>query len=293
LLQLEFEVAAARLAAAEAALEGAGALSVSLADPGGEPVLEPAPGETPLWEAVRVSALFHPSCEPAALRREIATATGLPLAAVTATPLASRDWVREFRETLQPLSFGGRLWICPTGVACPEPAAIRLELEPGLAFGSGAHATTALCLDWLAGLELQGRRVLDWGCGSGVLAIAALALGATGATAVDIDPQALLATRQNAQRNDRGAGLAVHDAAQLTAPGTLARHDVLVANILANALIELAPRLRQHCATGAPVALSGILDAQAARVATACAPYFRLHPSAHRDGWALLSGQAI
>lgn len=201
--------------------------------------------------------------------------------------LEERDWIREFRENLAPLSFG-RLWICPTGIACPDPAGIRIELDPGLAFGSGSHPTTALCLRWLAELDLRGRRVLDWGCGSGVLSLAALALGAAEVTAVDIDPQALQATADNAARNTLRQQLTI-----TAAPEATGTHHVLVANILADTLIALAPTVRAHCVTGAPVALSGILTTQAARVVAACAPWMTLRLAAERGDWALLAGTTI
>jgi len=286
---VELATDAATLPSVEAALEAAGALSVSLADPGGESVLEPAPGETPLWSSVIVTALFEAAIEPGELRSRIARVAGVDAGAIRAEILPPRDWVREFREALVPMRYGERLWICPDGVPCPDPRGIVISLEPGLAFGSGSHATTALCLGWLSALELSGRSVLDWGCGSGVLAIAALALGAERATALDIDRQALLATRENAERNRRAAGLIVSHPDELAAG---AGHDVLVANILANTLIGLAPRLRVNCRSGAPVALSGILVAQAPRVRDACAPWFELEVAAEQDGWALLAGHA-
>jgi len=286
-VEVEVRVAGAAVGGVEAALEGLGALAVSLADPGGEPVLEPAPGEMPLWGEVVVTALFPRDADVARIRATLAQAAGVAPRDIAASGLVERDWVREFRENLAPLRFGDRLWICPEGTPCPDPAGIALTLEPGLAFGSGAHPTTAMCLTWLAGLDLRGRRVLDWGCGSGVLALAALALGARGATGVDIDPQALLATRDNAARNGLASGLAVCGIDGVAAD---ARFDVVVANILAGSLIELAPTLAAHCAAGAPVALSGILASQADQVRDACAPWLALHTAAEHNGWALLAG---
>ncbi len=289
-LEIEFEIPSADLAGAEAALAAEGALTVSLSDPGGEPVLEPAPGEMPLWTSVRVSALFDAAVDAAALRARLATAIGLAANQVAASILAPRDWVREFRENLRPLCYGGRLWLCPGEHPCPDPTGIVLRLEPGLAFGSGSHATTAMCLEWLTTLRLGGRSVLDWGCGSGVLAIAAVALGAARATALDIDAQALIATAENAGRNNMSAALAIGHPDRLAVGD---RHHVLVANILANSLIELAPRFRAHCVAGASVAMSGILATQAAQVRACCAPQFVLEVTAERDGWVLLAGTAI
>lgn len=288
-VEVEVRVAGAAVGAVEAALEGLGVLAVSLADPGGEPVLEPGPGETPLWGEVIVTALFPKDADLARIRPVLAAAAGVAARDITASGLTERDWVREFRENLAPLRFGDRLWICPEGTPCPDPAGITLTLEPGLAFGSGSHPTTAMCLAWLAGLDLRDRRVLDWGCGSGVLALAALALGARAATGVDIDPQALVATRDNAARNGLAAGLSVCGTDGVAAD---ARFDVVVANILAGSLIELAPTLAGHCAAGAPVALSGILASQADPVRDACAPWLSLRTAAEQNGWALLAGVA-
>jgi len=276
------------VAAISAALEAAGALAISLGDPGGDPVLEPAPGATPLWEEVVVTALFPGATPVAPLHAAIAAAAGVVPADLTATIVEERDWVGEFRENLQPLRFGSRLWVCPEGIPCPDPAAAIITLEPGLAFGSGSHPTTQLCLEWLAGLDLERCQVLDFGCGSGILAIGALALGAGGATALDIDPQALQATADNAARNHCSARLTVVGPAGLAAD---ARFDVVVANILADTLIAQAPMLARHCRSGARVALSGILTGQSVRVREGCAPWLALDAVAGHNGWALLVGR--
>ncbi|MCK6370558.1 MAG: 50S ribosomal protein L11 methyltransferase, partial [Gammaproteobacteria bacterium] len=266
-LQVELLVSAEAVDAVETALGGLGALSVSLDDAGCVPILEPAPGTTPLWPQVRVTALLPAASERKrigqVLRPFLLTATP----DIRFSPVAERDWVREFREQLAPQRFGAKLWICPIGTPCPDPGGISVALEPGLAFGSGSHPTTALCLAWLAGLETGGAAVLDYGCGSGVLAVAALALGARSATALDIDPQALEATRENAVRNGVSPRLRVTHPEDL---GPEERFDIVVANILADTLIDLAPILKRHCRTGARVALSGILASQAERVRLAC-----------------------
>lgn len=285
-LQAELTIAADALPAVEAALEQLGALSVSLADPGGEPVLEPAPGETPLWTEVVVTALFPAGTAREAIAARLAATPGHAPATLRFEDLVERDWVREFRENLAPLRFG-RLWICPGELPCPDPAGVVLRLDPGLAFGSGSHPTTAMCLEWLAGLDLAHRHVLDWGCGSGVLAIAALALGARSAVGIDIDPQALRASAANAAANGVGDRLRLGDAGTLAASE---RFDVVVANILADSLIALAPAIRRHCQAGTRVALSGILVAQSGRVRSACAPWLDLQVAAECAGWALLAG---
>lgn len=285
-LTVELTVPAGAADAVEAALLGLGALSVSFADPGAEPILEPAPGATPLWPQVQVSALLPAGTAAQDIRERLQPLLPGPLAIGFAT-LVERDWVREFREQLVPQRFGARLWICPTGAACPDPAGVAVTLEPGLAFGSGSHPSTALCLQWLAALPLAGLAVLDYGCGSGVLAIAALALGARSATALDIDPQALQATRENAARNGVVSRLRLALPEQLTCAGD---HDVVVANILAGTLIALAPALHGHCRAGAHVALSGILTSQTSQVRTGCRPWLDLRPSGELAGWALLAG---
>jgi ribosomal protein L11 methyltransferase len=288
-LQVEISVPAADVERVDTALQGLGALSVSLTDPGGAPILEPAPGSTPLWPEVIVGALLPAGVAEPAVRARLRAALPGHSLGIRFSRLEERDWVREFRENLAPLRFGARLWICPAGTACPDPAGVAVVLEPGLAFGSGSHPTTAMCLQWLAELPLRGASVLDWGCGSGILAIAALALGARSVTALDIDPQALQATRDNARQNGVEQALQVRHPDELPAD---ARYDVVVANILAGSLIELAPRLARHCGGGARVALSGILDAQARVVRESCAPWLDLRLAADAGGWVLLAGTA-
>lgn len=286
-LQVEIRVPAADVNAVDAALQDLGALSISLSDPGGEPILEPAPGSTPLWTEAIVSAILPESTPETQVRARLGRVLAARPQEIRFSRIQERDWVREFRENLAPMRFGERLWLCPAGVNCPDPGAIVLTLEPGLAFGSGSHATTAMCLQWLVGLQFRGLSLLDWGCGSGILAIAALALGARSATALDIDPQALQATRENARRNGLGGALRVAHPAALPADEL---HDVVVANILAGSLIDLAPTLLQHCSAGARLALSGILTAQAHAVREAYAPWLELRIAAEADGWVLLTG---
>lgn len=270
----------------EAALGEDGALAVTFTDAGDEPLLEPAPGEAPLWRRTRLTALFATRAEAAAAAERLNEA--LAPAAVPAPRLETvpeRIWEREWLRDFRPMRFGGRLWVCPRGTSCGEPDAVEVELDPGLAFGTGAHASTALCLEWLDDQPLAGRRVLDYGCGSGILAIAALRLGARAATGVDLDPQALSASRENAARNrvaDR------YTAQSTQAP--LAEYDVVLANILAGPLAALAETLATSLATGGKIALSGILEPQAPAVAQAYAPWLEAAPAAARDGWVLVTG---
>ena len=270
----------------------AGALAVTLVDAGDDPQLEPPPGAMPLWQGVRLTALF----EDDAQAREQVAALAEALAPQTLTPplieeVADRAWERVWLDEFAPTRFGERLWVCPRGQrplpAETGPETVILELDPGLAFGTGHHATTALCLEWLDAADLTDKTVLDYGCGSGILAIAALRLGAAQALAVDHDPQALEATRDNAAENG------VADRLQVLYPGDLApmQADVLVANILAGPLVELAPHLTALVAPGGALALSGILRDQAAAVAAAYAGGFDLEPTRIREDWTLIAGR--
>ncbi len=270
----------------EDALFDLGALSVTLVDAADDPVLEPAPGETPLWPTIRLKALFP---DDADRRRIAATLAGrLPDAREGHfESIVDKAWEREWLKDFRPMRFGRRLWICPGGLPATDADAVRIELDPGLAFGTGTHPTTAMCLDWLDGHELRGRDVIDYGCGSGILAIAALKLGAARALAIDIDPQALIATRENAARNRVETGLEVTGDPGL-APSSA---DVLLANILAGALTDLAPRLSAAIRPGGDVVLSGILVEQAETVTAAYRPWFDIALAATRDGWGLLHGR--
>jgi ribosomal protein L11 methyltransferase len=256
----------------ESALEEIGALSVTLLDAQDEAILEPGPGETPLWRELTANALFDGGADRrgiGALLQEMVPS--LDPAQVAFREVADADWTRAWMDQYQPMRFGRRLWIYPSTIAPPEDAdAVVVRLDPGLAFGTGTHPTTALCLAWLDGLDLAGASVLDYGCGSGVLAIAALKLGAARALGVDNDPQALVASADNAQRN------AVAPLLTLLEPGDarIGRHPVVVANILAGALVALAPQLAAACTAGGRIALSGILCDQADEVLAAYAPDF-------------------
>ena len=270
----------------EDALFELGALSVTLEDAADDPVLEPAPGATPLWPTVVVKALFDASTDAggivAALKRRLPDGP-TPRVEVVADRAWEREWLRDFR----PMRFGRRLWVCPGGMPAGDADAIRIELDPGLAFGTGTHPTTALCLEWLDAQPLAGARVVDYGCGSGILAIAAARLGARQVRAVDIDPQALIATVENAARNG------VADMIEATPDPSLAPAgaDVLVANILAGPLVDLAPSFAGALAPGGRIALSGLLHEQADAVTAAYRPCFHIDPARERAGWVLLSGR--
>lgn len=289
-LQLTLVTDRERAPLLEAALENAGALAVTLADAGDEPQLEPPLGTTPLWGEVLVTALFEP--DPASRQTAEALATRLE-DLHTGPPrweeIADQAWEHTWRDDFAPTRFGDRLWVCPRGQHPPDepPGAVLVELDPGLAFGTGHHPTTALCLRWLDGTPLAGARLIDYGCGSGILAIAALKLGAATALAVDHDPQALEATRANAAENGVAAHLRVLSPQEL--PDEPA--DCLVANILAGPLLELAPRLAALVRPGGRLALSGLLADQAQTVAAAYAPWFDLEPPIVAEDWILLCGR--
>lgn len=263
-----------------------GAVSVSFEDAGDQPLFEPKPGETPLWQKTRVVALFDEQADEAQVRATLEAEYGERLAAWESAALEDRAWERVWLEHFKPMHFGRRLWICPSGFEPPEPEAVNVLLDPGLAFGTGTHPTTALCLEWLDGQELAGRTVVDYGCGSGILAVAALRLGAVRAYGVDIDAQALSASRENASKNGVEAQLSVSDPKELPC----IQADLLVANILAGPLTELAGKITGKLRPGGLLALSGILAAQVDDVRRAYTPWIDFAPPVLREDWALLSG---
>ncbi len=277
---------------------------MTLTDAADEPVLEPAPGEMPLWPRLRITGLFEGSHDPLAL---LATLHGRPPATEwRLARLEERAWEREWLKDFRPLCFGARLAIVPTGMTAPA-GRIVVRLDPGLAFGTGTHPTTGLCLEWLDSLAaprsdnptsprvktapLDGALVIDYGCGSGILAIAALRLGAAEAIAVDLDPQALLATRANATLN--GVADKLHACAPQDLPRLLAgrRAQVLVANILAGPLQRLVPCFADMLVDHGTLALSGILVGQESALEAAAQEAFQLEPAAVREDWVRLSGR--
>lgn len=269
-----------------------GALSVDLLDADADTPDEQAifgePGEPPpgVWQHNRVSALFDADKDVAAVLREAADRTGLKeLPEYRIETLADNDWVRLTQSQFDPIPISPRLWIVPTWHTPSDPAAINIALDPGLAFGTGSHPTTRLCLRWLDEHIEGGESVLDYGCGSGILAIAALKLGAARAVGVDVDPQAVIASRDNAAANDVGN-------VQFYQPDDAPKgaYDVVVANILTNPLRMLAPLLANAARPGGRIVLSGILEAQAQDVMDIYAQWFDLNPPVFEDGWSCLSG---
>lgn len=274
----------------EQALIDAGAVAITYTDAADQPILEPAPGEAPLWRDAIVTALFpeHTSIERIGLTL-ISELTLEHLPAFSVELLADREWEREWLESFKPMRFGERLWVCPHHADVDADGAVVIRLDPGLAFGTGTHATTALCLARLDSMPLEGLRVLDFGCGSGILAIAALLLGADAALGIDIDPQALTATASNATDNAVAGRLetAGADAAQTL---DAASFDVVLANILARPLIELAPTLCESLRPGGRLLLSGILETQADEVLAAYSRFVEFAEVTRQDGWTLLDG---
>jgi ribosomal protein L11 methyltransferase len=271
-----------------------GAQSITFTDAGDNPVLEPAPGATPMWHDMRITGLFSADVDLTLLQDDMKASFDIDtLPAHDISTLEDRDWEREWLKDFGPMQFGERLWVLPGESTVSDEAAVVVRLDPGLAFGTGTHATTALCLEWLDSLSLQGKTMLDYGCGSGVLAIAALKLGCRNAVAMDIDSQAVSATQLNAARNDVDARLSViAHAADITG-----EFDVVVANILAGTLIELAEQISGHVNCGCLLALSGILSEQVGEVLTAYRPWIEFDEAIEMEHggqtWARLTGRRI
>jgi ribosomal protein L11 methyltransferase len=271
------------------ALLDAGAISASVEDAHAGTELEtpqfgePGSPTTPLWQTSRVTALFEPADDLNQRVQDVAKAIGIAVpSAPTFEPVAEQDWVRLTQSQFDPIRINERLWIVPSWHVAPDPAAINLVLDPGLAFGTGSHPTTFLCLQWLTQNLHGGETLLDYGCGSGILAIAAARLGASRVTGIDIDDNALIAARDNAANN--GVSLTLqHSRAALEQ-----RFDVVVANILTNPLCVLAPLLCERVASGGRLVLSGVLATQAAQVIAAYAAYLPMQVGAEHDGWVRL-----
>jgi ribosomal protein L11 methyltransferase len=268
------------------ALEAAGAGAATLEDAGDQPILEPGPGETPLWQYVRVVGLFTADTDTTALSQQLGQQ--LPadiMSSLRIEPLEDRDWSRVWMERFTPMCFGERVWIVPSWCDAPDAKAVNILLDPGLAFGTGTHPTTSLCLQWLDAHAPTGKSVMDYGCGSGILAIAAGKLGAHEVWAIDNDPQALQATRDNALRNQVRV--------QLGLPGQIPAQtfDLVIANILAGPLVELAPRLCALLKPGGQLVISGLLPEQQASMCAAYQQCCPLTEAVEQDGWLRLAGQ--
>jgi len=270
------------------ALIESGAVSVTFQDTHDNPVFEPLPGETLLWGDTDAIGLYDAETD---MEEVVAMLENEPLLGKgfvhKIEQLEDKDWEREWMDNFHPMRFGERLWICPSWRDVPDPNAVNVMLDPGLAFGTGTHPTTAMCLQWLDSLDLTDKTVIDFGCGSGILAIAALKLGAKHVVGIDIDPQAIQASRDNAERNGVSERLSLY--LPKDQPENLSA-DVVVANILAGPLRELAPLISVLPVAGGHLGLSGILASQAQSVADAYRDKFELDAIAEKEEWCRITG---
>ncbi|MFC3149495.1 50S ribosomal protein L11 methyltransferase [Litoribrevibacter euphylliae] len=288
-LQIKITTQAESAEALEDFLLELGASSITLEDPEDQPIYEPLPGETPLWKSTRVVGLFTEDFDIDLVAKAVEEFSNTQKIQhdITTETVEEQEWERAWMDDFKPIQCGQRLWVCPSWLEPPRPEDVNLILDPGLAFGTGTHPTTFLCLEYLDSLSLNDLHVLDYGCGSGILAIAALLLGAKDAVGVDIDPQALTATDMNMARNGLASeriSLYVPD----NFPGCQA--DITVANILAGPLVELAPEIANNTKSGGHLALSGILQEQAQDVYETYSQYFNLNPIKQKDDWILITG---
>ena len=289
-LQLRLDTQPDRVDELEDLMLATGAVAVTMEDNADQPVLEPGVGETPLWGQTRLTGLYPADTEMTHVLAAFPEETLLQ-ANHRVEILEDKDWEREWMQHYQPMPFGRRLWVCPSWLQPPEPDAVNLLLDPGLAFGTGTHPTTALCLAELDGMALENRCVVDYGCGSGILAVAALKLGARCALGVDNDPQALVASRDNANRNSIPSGdLEVALPGGFDSAAWCGRADVVIANILAGPLVELSGTLLNFLKPGGTLLLSGLLQNQASTLCSSYADRIELRVASERDGWICLRG---
>jgi ribosomal protein L11 methyltransferase len=286
-LQLKVKASRHQTEKLEDALLASGAVSVTLQDAADQPIFEPALGETPLWDQVHITGLYEANINTAATTQKVQQKFAAELPEFKWELLEDKDWEREWMKNYHAIRCGERLWICPSWQTPPEPDKINLMLDPGLAFGTGTHPTTFMCLQWIDEQDLKDTLVVDYGCGSGILGIAALLLGARQVIGVDIDHQALLATTENARRNQLAA-----DAMPVYLPQRCpqVKADVMLANILAGPLAELAPQLNALTRLGGRICLSGILAVQAEAVMQAYRAWFDFEPPRQQEEWVCLTG---
>ena len=286
-LQLKIEVAATAAEQLSDCLTDLGANAVTFEDAADQPVFEPPPGEAPLWQATRVIGLFAAETDMAGIIAALRATLDIPPSHARVDILEDQAWSRAWLEHFKPSRFGQRLWVIPSGYAPPDPHGVNLYLDPGLAFGTGTHPTTALCLKWLDAHPPEGQTVIDYGCGSGILAVAAALLGATQVDAVDHDPQALIATRENAVKNNTGDAIWTGFPAELRP----IEADLILANILANPLIELQPQLTARVRPGGHIVLSGILRSQLDNVLESYKNNFDIKDVNFEDDWCRIAGR--
>ncbi|MBQ4829211.1 50S ribosomal protein L11 methyltransferase [Alteromonas sp. CI.11.F.A3] len=269
-------------------LSANGSQAVTYVDAKDTPMYEPKPGEIMLWPDTQVVGLFEATDDMKAIIKRLGKARILGSDfKYKLEPLEDKDWEREWMDNFHPMQFGTRLWICPSWRDVPDPNAVNVMLDPGLAFGTGTHPTTALCLRWLDGIDVADKVVVDFGCGSGILALAALKLGAKRVVAIDIDPQALQATQENARRNGVEDRLDVF----LPADQPTLEADVVMANILSGPLLELQDVISSYCKPSGLLVLSGILAEQVTKIEAAYTRDFALDESAIDGEWARVSGK--
>jgi ribosomal protein L11 methyltransferase len=294
-VELSFDLGALEPESAETTCFECGASAVTFVDSRDDPVLEPLPGEFRLWPATRLQVLFDTTASPEDMALQLSAALGIAPALVAARAVADRIWEREWLKDFHAMRFGERLWVCPHHETVEDPGAVVVRMDPGLAFGTGTHPTTALCLEWLDRSLLPGARVIDYGCGSGVLAVASVKLGAASADCFDIDPQALIATQDNALANamsvgtDSSATVRIHNSAD-DLPGDV---DVLLSNILSGPLCDLAPRFAALVRPGGDLVLAGLMEHEVSDVTRAYSTCFDIRPFGHREGWVGLSGRRL
>jgi ribosomal protein L11 methyltransferase len=267
-----------------------GALSVTFEDNADQAIFEPALGETPLWQETRVTGLFSADIDSSQLADSVRTHAKLDAKQLHWHILEDKDWEREWMTNYHPIQCSEQFWICPSWMEPPDPSAHNLILDPGLAFGTGTHPTTFMCLQWLAKQDCSKQEVMDYGCGSGILGIATLLLGAHSFTGVDIDPQALIATRDNAERNHLN-----HECIDIYLPEDAPNktYDMVLANILAGPLVELSDTLIEMLKPGAKLCLSGVLATQEEAIRNAYAGNIAFAETAHHEEWICLSGEKI
>ena len=286
-IQVQVNTSAEHVDILEGILLELGACSITYSDGSDQPLYEPEPGEVSLWDHTRLTGLFAADYPTENISEALTGGMESLYESYKIEVLEDKDWEKEWIKHFKPISFGKRLWICPSWIAPPEPSAINLMLDPGLAFGTGSHSTTALCLSWLDGHDIEGKCVLDYGCGSGVLAIAAGLLGASQIIGVDIDSQALQSTRDNAIRNNINEDKLIccfpDECPDVSA-------DIIVANILASPLKKLAAKLAEYTVIDGTIILSGILDSQIEEITQCYKPYFDIKQPVVNDGWVLLEG---
>ncbi len=286
--QISVQCEATELDRTEASLLALGAVSITLSDARDEPIYEPLPGDTPVWQHSLVTALFEQERSLENLHNHLLKLLAPHQAAsLRKTVVTDQDWERAHLQYSEPIRCGENLWVVPSWIEPPDPGAINIRLDPGLAFGTGDHPTTALCLAWLSDQDLEGKSVIDYGCGSGILAIAARKLGATRVAAIDIDPQALAATRDNMRRNEIDP-----DSLNICLPEEMDFEpvDLLIANILSGPLVKMTDKFANLVKSNGRILLSGILRSQVNEITCAYQTYFNLDPVSIREEWISISG---